>query len=143
MKSGWNQRLKDKRLEAKLSLQDVGKKTLRRLTEQSLIKYEKGEIVPRADVLENLCFIYKCDINYIIYGEDRPGFFISNEDSLITIWYFLVSGKIKLEGTGIKILDKQLLRNISYLDIYTKKMEVCSMDSLRSLIGAIKRMRED
>ena len=93
MDSNWNKRLKEKRVQAKLTLDEVSNICSHNLSQQSLIKYEKGEIFPRIDVLENLCNIYKCSINYVMYGSENTNIILDKNDYLITIWYLLATKK--------------------------------------------------
>ncbi len=51
------------RVNAGLKQLDVCKKM--NITEKTLIKWEKGEVIPRADKLFQLCELYGCEITDI------------------------------------------------------------------------------
>ncbi len=141
MMKDWNVRLKEKREQAGFTLNEVSKKNNRNLSQQSLIKYEKGEIFPRIDILDDLCAMYKCNINYILYGSKDGNILVSKNDYLITLWFLLAMNKVEFDGINLKIIDKQLMRNVQYLNIYLKNVGVSSFDDLYSLIDGIKRMQ--
>ena len=143
MKQGWNIRLKNKRQEAKLSLNEVGRQSERKLTQQSLITYENGDVIPRADVLADLCRIYKCSVDYIIYGSENVGIVVDEGDALVSIWYLLATKQIALDENNLQILDKRLQRNAFYLDTFVKQSGLSSVKDLYGLIDGIKRMKED
>lgn len=141
MTKNWNLRLKEKREEAGITLNEAGEKCGRHLSQQSLIKYEKGEVFPRIDILEDLCSIYKCSINYVLYGSDDANVLVSKNDYLITLWYLLATRKLEFDGNCLKIADESLKENITYLNIYLKKIGVSSFDDLLSLMNGIEKMK--
>jgi len=108
MIKNWNLRLKEKRLQASLTLSQVSEMNSKHLSQQSLIKYEKGQICPQIDTLEELCQIYKTDINYIMYGSENLNIAINKSDMLITIWYLMVSNQIELIGDTLAIKNESL-----------------------------------
>ena len=137
----WNLRLKEKREKAGITLNEAGEKCSRHLSQQSLIKYEKGEVFPRIDILEDLCSIYRCSINYVLYGSDDANVLVSKNDYLITLWYLLATNKLEFDGNSLKITDETLRKNITYLNIYLRKVEVSSFNDLLSLMYGIGKMR--
>ncbi len=140
MDGNWNERLREKRMQAKLTLSQVSGICSRNLSQQSLIKYEKGEVFPRIDVLEDLCQIYKCSINYIMYGSENTNIILNENDYLITIWYLLMTNKLKFDGTNLNIMDDYLKKNIKYLNIYNQNVEISSLEDVYNLINGIKNM---
>ncbi len=70
IEKGWNERLRQKRREAKMTMGDVAEKT--GLSVVSIMNYEKGRSCPKADVLAYMCDLYSCDIGYVIYGREVP-----------------------------------------------------------------------
>ena len=141
MTKNWNLRLKEKREEAGITLNEAGEKCGRHLSQQSLIKYEKGEVFPRIDILEDLCSIYGCSISYVLYGSDDANVLVSKNDYLITLWYLLATNKLEFDGNCLKIADESLKENITYLNIYLKKIGVSSFDDLLSLMNGIGKMK--
>ncbi len=143
MKSDWNKRLKKKREQAGLTLSEVSEKSNRHLSQQSLIKYEKGDVFPRIDILEDLCSMYKCSMNYVLYGSDEANVLVSKNDYLTTLWFLMATNKLEFDGTDLKITDKSLRRNVEYLDIYLKNVGVSSFEDLHSLMSGIKKMQDE
>ncbi len=137
----WNVRLREKRIQQNLTLKQVSEINDYGLSQKSLIKYEKGDVAPRIDILENLCSIYKCDINYILYGSENTNIIIDKNDYMITIWYLLLIKKIDFDGDHLIINDKQLKKNINYLNIYHKNVDICSLKDIYRLLDGIKKMR--
>jgi len=140
MNSNWNKRLKEKRVQAKLTLSEVSNISSHNLSQQSLIKYEKGEIFPRIDVLEDLCNIYKCSINYVIYGSENTNIILDKNDYLITIWYLLATKKLKFDGRNLLIMNELLRKNTKYLNIYNENVKISSLEDVYNLINGIKNM---
>ncbi len=140
MNSNWNKRLKEKRIQAKLTLSEVSDISSHNLSQQSLIKYEKGEIFPRIDVLENLCNIYKCSINYVMYGSENTNIILDKNDYLITIWYLLTTNKLKFDGKNLLIMNDLLRKNIKCLNIYNENVKISSLEDVYNLINGIKNM---
>ena len=141
MNSNWNKRLKEKRIQAKLTLSEVSDISSHNLSQQSLIKYEKGEIFPRIDVLENLCNIYKCSINYVMYGSENTNIILDKNDYLITIWYLLTTNKLKFDGKNLLIMNDLLRKNIKCLNIYNENVKISSLEDVYNLINGIKNMQ--
>lgn len=140
MDGNWNERLKERRAQAKLTLGQVSEASSRNLSQQSLIKYEKGEVFPRIDVLEDLCHIYKCSINYIMYGSENTNIILNKNDYLITIWYLLTTNKLQFDGVNLNIMDDSLKKNIKYLNIYNQNVEISSLEDVYNLVNGIKNM---
>ncbi len=140
MDGNWNERLKEKRVQAKLTLSQVSGICSRNLSQQSLIKYEKGEVFPRIDVLEDLCNIYKCSINYIMYGSENTNIILNKNDYLITIWYLLTTNKLQFDGANLNITDDYLKKNIKYLNIYNQRVKISSLEDVYNLVNGIKNM---
>ena len=136
----WNERLKEKRVQAKLTLNEVSSISSHNLSQQSLIKYEKGEVFPRIDVLEDLCNIYKCSINYVMYGSENTNIILNKNDYLITIWYLLVTNKLRFDGKNLLITNDLLRKNVKYLNIYNENVKISSLEDVYNLINGIKNM---
>ncbi len=113
------------------------------LSQQSLIKYEKGQICPQIDTLEELCQIYKTDVNYIMYGSENLNIAINKSDMLITIWYLMVSNQIELIGDTLAIKNESLKKQIFCLNVFVEEKGISSMKDLYSLIAGIKNMKQD
>lgn len=143
MERDWNIRLKQKRNEAKLTLKDVSNRSDRGLTQQSLIAYESGKIFPRIDVLDDLCKIYECDINYILYGLEKGNLILSEGDCLITIWYLLVTNKMIFEKEYFYIVDENLKKYSNYFDLFIKNHDIASVKDLYTLIRGAKNVNAD
>lgn len=143
MIKNWNHRLKEKRIQANLTLSQVSEMNSKHLSQQSLIKYEKGEIYPQIDTLEELCQIYKTDINYIMYGSEHLNIAISKSDILITIWYLLTSNQIELIGDTLVIKNERLKKQIFCLNVFVEENGISSMQDIYRLIAGIKNMKDD
>ena len=98
-------------------------------------------MLPRIDILEDLCSIYGCSINYVLYGSDDANVLVSKNDYLITLWYLLATNKLEFDGSNLKVMDESLKENITYLNIYLRKIGVSSFDDLLSLMNGIGKMR--
>ncbi len=140
MDRNWNQRLKERRLHAKLTLNEVSGLNNHNLSQQSLIKYGKGEVFPRIDVLEDLCNIYKCSFNYVLYGSENTNIILNQNDYLITIWYLLVTKNLKFDGKNLLITNDLLRKNIKCLNIYNQNVKISSLEDVYNLINGIKNM---
>lgn len=140
MKEKRNLRLKNKRIKAGLTLYEVSLKNKFNLSQQSLIKYEQGKVIPKVDILEDLCNIYKCDINYILYGSDNTNIIIDKNDLLITIRYLLSTNMLCFNGNYLEIKDNNLKSNIIFLNIYNKNVKISSLEDIYVLIDGIKKM---
>jgi uncharacterized protein YfcZ (UPF0381/DUF406 family) len=93
--------------------------------------------------LANLCKIYKCSVDYIIYCSENVGIVVDEEDTLVSIWCLLATKQIALDENNLQILDERLRRNAFYLDTFVKQSGVSSVKDLYGLIDGIKRMKED
>ena len=69
MNENWNLRLKECREKKGYTLKDLESISKLDMSQQSIIKYEKGEVFPRINVLEKMCKIYGTTIEYILYGK--------------------------------------------------------------------------
>ncbi len=140
MEKDWNIRLKQKRQDAGLTLKTVSAKSKRGLTQQSLIAYEKGTTLPRIDVLDDLCKIYGCNINYILYGSNGSNLILGGGDCLVAIWYLLVTNKMAFDGDHFYIIDEDLRTNSSYLSLFINNHDISSVEDLYALIEGAKNM---
>lgn len=143
MIKNWNYRLKEKRMQANLTLSQVSEMNSKHLSQQSLIKYEKGEIYPQIDTLEELCQIYKTDINYIMYGSENLNIAINKSDILITIWFLMVSNQIELIGDTLVIKNERLKKQLFCLNVFVEENGISSMQDIYRLIAGIKNMKDD
>ena len=113
------------------------------LSQQSLIKYEKGGIFPQIDTLEELCQIYKTDIDYIVYGSENLNIVINKSDVLITIWYLIATKQIEYKDETLFVKNEHLKKHIFYLNTFIQENGVSSMQDMYSLIMGIKNMKND
>ena len=115
------------------------------VSQQSLIKYEKGEVFPRIDLLEKMCKLYGTTVDYVLYGESKLAPFEDRTSSLVTFFMLLYGNKIRFdrEDGRIEILDPRLKLQIRALDYYREEADFSSLDDLERLIQGIKKMEEE
>ncbi len=115
------------------------------VSQQSLIKYEKGEVFPRIDLLEKMCKLYGTTVDYVLYGESEFTPFEDRTSSLVTLFMLLYGKKIRFdrENEKIEILDPRLKMQITALDYYREEADFSSLDDLERLIHGIKKMEEE
>ena len=145
MDDGWYKRLRDCRRKKGYTLAEMQGMDKLDLSQQSLIKYEKGEIFPRIDTLEKMCKIYGTTINYILYGEDKIAPFEDRSNSLITLFMLLHANKItfnRKEGT-LEIIDPRLRLQITAIDYYRESVDISSIEDLERLIKDIKKIESE
>ena len=146
MDKEWNTRLRDARLKRNLSLKEVGENIPSALTQQSLIKYEKGDIFPKIDILEELCNLYQVTINYIMYGnESSIHFNIAEENILVTLLFLMHKNSITFQKE-LKILsinDDSLRSKIYKLSVFLSKKDFTTIEDLQILINGIKKISKE
>ena len=146
MEKDWNIRLKESRLKAKLTLKKVGSLMNSNLTEQSLIKYENGNVFPKIDVLEELCNLYSVTIDYILYGDESNFHFSIPTENVLTTFFFLLYKKAIIynkNSNTIEIKDHKLALDIYKLSVFNKKKEITCISDMQSLINGIKKISVD
>lgn len=143
MEREWYNRLKSSRENSKLSLKEVSNRTIDKITQQSLIKYEKGEVFPKINVLEELCNMYNVQINYILYGNNNDfNLNIENKDLYTALFFLIYSQKINFNTQNgcLEIKDEILRKQIYKLSVFAKNKAISSFNDLNSLISGIKIM---
>lgn len=143
MECKWYERLKISRENSKLSLKEVSNRTIDKITQQSLIKYEKGEVFPKINVLEELCNMYNVQINYILYGNDNDlNLNIDNKDLYTTLFFLIYSKKMNYNPQRgcLDIEDEILRKQIYKLSVFAKNKIISNFNDLNSLISGIKIM---
>ena len=145
MKENWNLRLKECREKKGYTLKDIESISKLDLSQQSIIKYEKGEVFPRINTLERMCKIYGTTIEYILYGKYKLAQFEERSNSLTTIFMLLHSNKLFLDKNNktLKINDTKLFTQISALNDFMTITDISSVDDLYSLIQGIKKMENE
>ena len=145
MEANWNTRLKKAREDAGLSLKEVGALDVLDISQQSLIKYEKGEVFPRIDLLEKMCKKYNVTVEYIMYGSSRLPVISETSGHLVSLFFLLLSRQLEYSESGkhLEIKDKRLLTHIRALDSYIKVQEISSIEDLSALIRAINKMAKE
>ena len=145
MERSWNIRLKKAREAAGLSLKDVSAMEVFDISQQSLIKYEKGEVFPRIDLLEKMCKKYNVTIDYIMYGSSELPRINETSGHLVSLFFLLYGRKLKYNESrsSLEITDKRLATHIMAMDAFIKRKEISTIDDLSALIHAIKKMSEE
>ena len=145
MVEGWNDRLRESRRKKGYSLGELQGMDKLDMSQQSLIKYKKGEVFPRIDVLEKMCKLYGTTIDYVLYGNDKLGPFENKSNSLVTLFMLLYSGKMKFDGEGgtIKIVDPVLRYQIGVLDCFRTEADISSIDDINRLVEGIKKLQDE
>lgn len=145
MEANWNTRLKKAREDAGLSLKEVSALEVFDISQQSLIKYEKGEVFPRIDLLEKMCRKYNVTVEYIMYGASELPAMNEASGHLVSLFFLLHSGQLAYSGPTkhLEIKDGRLLTRIRALDAYIKAVEISTIEELSALIRAIKKMAEE
>lgn len=145
MVDGWNIRLREARRKKGIPLKEAQKMSKLDVSQQSLIKYEKGEVFPRIDLLEKMCKLYGVTVDYVLYGESEFAPFEDRASSLVTLFMLLYSNKIRFDRKNgkIEISDPRLKLQIAALDYYREEADFSSLDDLERLIQGIKKMEEE
>lgn len=145
MLDGWNVRLREARQKSGIPLKEAQKMSKLDVSQQSLIKYEKGDVFPRIDLLEKMCKLYGTTVDYVLYGESKFAPFEDRPSSLVTFFMLLYSNKIRYdrENGKIEILDPRLKLQITALDYYRETADFSSLDDFERLIHGIKKMEEE
>lgn len=145
MIDGWNVRLREARQKKGIPLKEAQKMSKLDVSQQSLIKYEKGEVFPRIDLLEKMCKLYGTTVDYVLYGENKFTPFEDRASSLVTFFMLLYGKKIRFdrESGKIEILDPRLKMQITALDYYREEAAFSSLEDLERLIQGIKKMEEE
>ena len=145
MIDGWNVRLREARQKKGIPLKEAQKMSKLDVSQQSLIKYEKGEVFPRIDLLEKMCKLYGTTVDYVLYGENKLTPFEDRASSLVTFFMLLYGKKIRFdrESGKIEISDPRLKMQITALDYYREEAAFSSLEDLERLIQGIKKMEEE
>jgi len=137
----WGKRLKKCRIAKKITLEELSQKV--KISKQSLIKYEQGEIYPNIKTLSLVCEILGTTPNYIFYGNDDNLIYKKNiHDELITICFLFESGKIQYSSNDslIKIVDESLNINLKHAIWLLHQININTISGLEKFIYAIKKM---
>lgn len=142
MIENWNVRLKECREKKGYTLKDLESLSKLGLSQQSIIKYEKGEVFPRINVLEKMCKVYKTTIDYVLYGKEKMVHSEERSSSLVTIFFLLYLNKLSFdkETSALKINDKKLLLQIMALDEFKSRSDISTIEDLSLLIQGIDKM---
>lgn len=145
MDKNWYKRLKESREKAGLTLREASGINVFDVSQQSLIKYENGEVFPRIDLLDKMCKKYNVTVDYILYGSSELSKTNDLEGQLVSLFMLMHSGKIKFskKEKALLVKDKKLEQNLMILNIFLENNEIATVDDLSSLILAIKKMSEE
>ena len=145
METDWYKRLKKAKEAAKLTLKEVSEMNVFDVSQQTLIKYESGEVFPRIDMLDKMCRKYNVTVDYILYGSSELSKTSDLEGELVTLFMLMHNGKLTFNKAekSLFVNDQNLERNITILNIFLKKREISTIDDLSSLIRAIKKMASE
>lgn len=142
MDSNWNTRLKNARENSGYTLRQISSMPELNISQQSMIKYEKGEVFPRIDFLDKLCKKYKVTLNYIVYGDSELFKTCDFSSQFVTIFMLLYSNKLKYHSKdkSLKIEDASLNKAIFTLNAYIEQENISTIDDLSRLIKAIEML---
>lgn len=145
MDSEWHHRLKEARIKKGYTLRELESFGKLGISQQSLIKYERGEVYPRIDLLEKMCSLYETTLDYVLYGDDEFKKYDNKESSLIVLFFLLYSGKISYDPktTTITIDDKILSKQLKALNSFNENVDFSSIEDLFVLISGIKKLSDD
>ena len=145
MEENWYKRLKEARINAGLSLRKAGSLRNLTITQQTLIKYEKGAACPRIDVLEGLCKKYDVSVDYILYGSSELSKTNDISGQLVSIFMLMHSGKAiyNEQEKKLEIKDRKLASHTMALNTYLHSKEISTIDDLSNLIDAIRKMANE
>ncbi len=144
MKEGWNKRLKNAREKQHITLAQVSERSTFKLTQQSIIKYEKGKVIPKIDVLDDLCRIYDCTVDYIIYGTDETNLVVLESDVLTSLWSLMFTKKLVFDGKSLAVNDDKLLNNLEMLQYFNEHVnDMSSTKHIEALLRGIRKMSRD
>jgi len=145
MVENWNIRLKECREKKGYTLKDLESISKLDMSQQSIIKYEKGEIFPRINILEKMCKIYGTTLEYILYGKHHMMQFEERSNTLVTIFMLLYTNKLLLDkkNNTLKINDRKLSSQISILNDFMTLSDISSIEDLYSLIEGINNLIKD
>ena len=145
MDDNWHKRLKESREKSGLTLRQVCDMSAFDISQQSLIKYEQGEVFPRIDLLDKMCKKYNVTIDYIMYGTSDLSKTNSISGQLVSLFMLMHSEKLTYneEEKTLIINDRNLIHQIMVLNTYLQSKEISSTDDLSNLITAIKMMSRE
>ena len=144
MKEGQNKRLKNAREKQHITLAQASERSVFKLTQQSIIKYEKGNVIPKIDVLDDLCRIYDCTVDYIIYGTDETNLVVPESDVLTSLWSLMFTKKLVFDGKVLQVNDDKLLNNLEMLQYFNNHVsDMSSAKQIEALLRGIKKMSRD
>lgn len=145
MEKDWFKRLKKAREAAKLTLKEVSEMNVFDVSQQTLIKYESGEVFPRVDMLDKMCRKYNVTVDYILYGSSELSKTSDLEGELVTLFMLMHNGKLKFNKAekSLFVNDQNLERNIMILNVFLNNREISTIDDLSSLIKAIKTIASE
>jgi transcriptional regulator with XRE-family HTH domain len=142
MDKQFSKRLKEKRLEKNLIINDVARAI--GVSQQAYIEYEKGNVYPKIDILVNICEILDVSLNYLVYGNDNAINIDSDiKKTMEVLCGLLIFKKIDYDKDNkfIKVFDDELntyLRAIMYLK---EEKGLDNIDSLRILLLGLNRLK--
>ncbi len=146
MTNGWNVRLKEAREKCGIRLKDVEKNNLLGISQQSIIKYEKGAIFPQIDVLDRMCQCYHVTIDWILYGNKDFSSLTRTGNHLFLLFDLLYRGKIKKTKTSTGIYyffdDKKLNQQLNLLSVFAERVALTSKEDYESLITGIEKIND-
>lgn len=145
MDKNWFKRLRESREKAGLTLREASEMNVFDVSQQTLIKYESGEVFPRIDLLDKMCKKYNVTVDYILYGSSELSKTNDLEGQLVSLFMLMYNGKIKFrkQEKALFVHDKKLEQDLTILDIFLEKNEIATIDDLSSLIRGIKKMSEE
>lgn len=141
---GWNKRLKEARKKNKISLTEAEEKL--GISEQSIIKYEKGEFMPKIDTLDKMCACYHVSVSWVLYGDDDYSSITREANYLYLLFSLMHSGKMvpfnneKEMNNLYAINDQKLLRQMKKLYIYKNNVPLSGKEDYEKLIEGIEKI---
>jgi len=145
MDGKWFERLKEARIRANITLREASALEMFDISQQTLVKYEKGEVFPRIDLLEKMCKKYSVTIDYILYGTSDLAKTTDLSGHLVSLFMLLHSGKLAFDEKNrvLEIKDQRLSTQIMVLDTFCRTQEISSIEELFSLIEGIKKLSKE
>lgn len=140
--SEWFDRLKQARLDKRISLPNAAAILL--TTQQSLIKYEKGEISPQFNLMVKMCELYGVSLNYIAYGNEegiKIELPLQKQLEVIAVLWFREKLYYNYNSDEIIITDKTINAHLKALDSYVKDNELDDLGIFKCILDFIQNAK--
>lgn len=147
MQKDWNIRLKQAREKAGILLKEVDSPNKVGISQQSVIKYEKGDIFPQINILEKMCQCYHVTIEWIMYGDEDFSSVTRKGNYLYLLFSLIHSNnieKIKLNGQSTYyVKNKKLIKQMDILSVFNDNVRLSSRSDYIALIEGIEKIAKD